>query len=312
MSFFDQNITSPNEFIFRTAKGVELHLKREDQIDLVVSGNKFRKLKYNLTEAKKQGKRMLLTFGGAFSNHIAAVAKAGMMADFQTVGIIRGEELEKQRENKYSENPTLSFAAQCGMQLAFVDRQTYRNKHSIAFLQELTQKYGDCYIIPEGGTNSLAVKGCREILDETDSGFDIICCAAGTGGTAAGLIEASTANQKVLVFSALKGDFLKDQIAKYTVKTNWKLIADYHFGGYGKVSEVLVDYLNHFHRKHHIPLDPIYTGKMIYGLNEMISNGLFSENTRILAVHTGGLQGIAGMNSLLAKKKKNYQIGYGV
>ena len=184
-------------------KGIHLYLKREDTIHPFISGNKYRKLKYNLLEAKKQGKETLLTFGGAFSNHIAAAAYAGHEQGIKTIGVIRGEELS----NKWQDNPTLQLAHEHGMQFHFVSRSAYRLKNEPSFIQKLKEKFGDFYLLPEGGTNALAVKGCAEILTDADAQFDYICSAVGTGGTVAGLINASLPYQTVLGFPALKSDF---------------------------------------------------------------------------------------------------------
>lgn len=268
-----------------------------------VSGNKFRKLKYNLLQAKSENKKTLLTFGGAFSNHILAVAAAGKEQGFKTIGIIRGEELK----DKIAENPTLKKAQDLGMVFEFVDREIFREKSSPKFIQQFVEKFEDFYLIPEGGTNELAVKGCEEILTVTDEKFDYICCAVGTGGTISGLINCSKSSQQVMGFPALKGDFLREYICKFVSKSNWDLITDYHFGGYAKVSEELILFINDFYQKYKVPLDPIYTGKMLFGVMDLINKNYFPENSKILVIHTGGLQGITGMNNLL-KQKNQLQI----
>ncbi|ATA68865.1 1-aminocyclopropane-1-carboxylate deaminase [Capnocytophaga cynodegmi] len=287
------NIALPN--------GISLHIKREDKNHHFVSGNKLRKLKYNILQAQKEGKTQLLTFGGAYSNHIAATAAAGQLMGLKTIGIIRGEELR----SKIDENPTLSFAQKCGMDFQFISRENYRLKHTNEFLHQLKKHYGsDTYIVPEGGTNEFAVKGCEEILTEQDSKFDVICSAVGTGGTISGLINSSFAHQIVLGFPALKGEFLSDVIKQYTSKTNWRLIHDYNFGGYAKVSDELISFLNNFNKKTGISLDPIYTGKMIFAIFALSNKNFFKPNTKILAIHTGGLQGIQGINQKRAKKNQ--------
>lgn len=276
----------------------QLFVKPEYLIHPFISGNKYRKLKYNLQEAQQEGKRVLLTFGGAYSNHIAATAYAGKEYDFKTVGIIRGEELI----SKVDDNPTLKFARTCGMQFKFISREAYRVKGSEDFLQDLNSEFGDFYMIPEGGTNTLAVKGCAEILQASDVQFDFICCCVGTGGTISGLINTSEAHQKVLGFPALKGDFLQQDIRKFATRENWELIGDYHFGGYGKIKPELIAFINKFKRTYDIPLDPVYTGKMMYGIFDMMESGFFPKDSKILAIHTGGLQGIEGMNLKLKQK----------
>lgn len=278
---------------------ISLTIKREDLIHPFVSGNKFRKLKYNLLQAKAENKEAVLTFGGAFSNHIAAVAFAGKEQGFKTIGIIRGEELF----DKTEENPTLKFAKENGMKFEFVSREDYRLKSEISFLEKLKEKFGDFYLVPEGGTNELAVKGCEEILTAEDAVFNYVCCAVGTGGTISGLINSAFSNQKILGFPALKGDFLKDEIRIFAKKDNWDLISDYHFGGYGKVNLELIDFINSFFDENKVPLDPIYTGKMVFGVIDLIHKNYFPENSKILLIHTGGLQGIEGMNLKLKQKK---------
>ncbi|TXD70032.1 1-aminocyclopropane-1-carboxylate deaminase/D-cysteine desulfhydrase [Aequorivita lipolytica] len=280
-------------------EGYKLFIKREDLLHPFVSGNKFRKLKYNLIAAKEQRYKVLLTFGGAFSNHIAAVAAAGKELGFETIGVIRGAELKEE----ISENATLSFAKSCGMQLYFISREDYRGKDKAEFITNLKNQFGDFYLLPEGGTNALAVKGCEEILDENGFSANYICVPVGTGGTMAGLVKGSNENQNVLGFSALKGTFQTSEIAKYTSKTNFEITDSYCFGGYGKIDRDLVRFINEFKEKTDIPLDPIYTGKMMYGIMDLLKNGYFKENSRIFAIHTGGLQGIAGMNQKLKKKK---------
>ncbi len=296
--------SSPNTLVGQfESRNISLYIKREDLLHPEVSGNKFRKLKYDLLQAKEKNQDTLLTFGGAFSNHIAAVAAAGHLLGFKTIGVIRGDELEEDIHITLLKNPTLRYAVSKGMKLKFISRGEYRKKSTPDFLDTLRSQLGDFFLLPEGGTNSLAVKGCGEILTKSDLEYDHICCPVGTGGTIAGLINSARTTQHVLGFPALKGNFLIDEISKYTSAQNWKLITDYHFGGYGKVSAELINFINDFSKKYHIPLDPVYTGKMFFGIFDMVKKEAFPQNSRILAVHTGGLQGIEGMNLHLAKKK---------
>jgi len=291
------------------AKNYQLFIKREDQIHPLVSGNKFRKLKYNLKEALDQKKTTLLTFGGAFSNHILATAIAGKSTGFKTIGIIRGDELGVDLEKTFASNSTLRNASKHGMQFDFVSRETYRNKTSIEFTEILQKKYGDFYCIPEGGTNSLAVKGCEEILTKEDSQFDYICSCVGTGGTISGIINNAKNHQKVLGFPVLKGDFLENEILKHAKKQeNWELIKEYHFGGYGKYTDELIHFINRFKSETDIPLDPIYTGKMMFGIVDMIKKNRFLNGSKILIIHSGGLQGIEGFNQRLISKQSGLKI----
>lgn len=286
-----------------TRKDIQLFIKREDLIHPEISGNKYRKLKYNLLQALSENKKTLLTFGGAFSNHISAVAFAGKLNGFKTIGVIRGDELGDDLEKTLSSNPTLRFANECGMAFKFVSRTGYRNKASQEFIQQLKDEFSDFYLVPEGGTNELAIKGCEEILSEETENFDTICLAVGTGGTILGIINSAKPHQQVLGFPALKGDFLNDEINKYVNQTkNWKLISEYHFGGYAKTSNELITFINQFKNETSIPLDPVYTGKMLFGLVDLINRDYFDEGAKILAIHTGGLQGIEGMNTILKRR----------
>ena len=287
-----------NKFVAIYQNDISLFIKRDDLIHPIISGNKFRKLKYNLIEAKNQKKITLLTFGGAFSNHILAVSAAGKEYGFDTIGIIRGEELE----DKIETNPTLQKAKEFGMVFDFISREEYRNKNNPEFLKKLKEKFGEFYLIPEGGTNEFAIKGCEEILSEDDENFDFICCAIGTGGTISGIINSSNENQKILGFPALKGDFLTEDIRKFAKKDNWELVTDYHFGGYAKYDATLIEFINNFYEKHQIPLDPIYTSKMVFGVLDLIEKEFFPPKSKILVIHTGGLQGINGINAILKQK----------
>lgn len=287
--------------------GIEVVVKREDLLHPEVSGNKFRKLKYNLLEAKKSHDA-LLTFGGAFSNHIAATAAAGQLFGFKTIGVIRGDELALDLEKALGQNPTLRLAHSYGMEFKFVSRSDYRLKNTKEFIASLHQEFGSFYEVPEGGTNNLAIKGCEEILKSEDADFDYICVAVGTGGTISGLIKTAKPHQKVLGFPALKGDFLNKDINELIgFKTNWELITDYHFGGYAKISKELITFINNFKSETGIPLDAVYTGKMFFGIASLIEQGYFKSGTKILVIHTGGLQGNEGINQVL-KRKYNIEI----
>lgn len=284
---FDHIVPSVPYQSINLSYSVHLDIKRLDLIHPQISGNKFFKLKYNILEAQKQGLTRILTFGGAYSNHIAATAYAAHLFGLKSVGIIRGEELATQPLN-----PTLANAQKLGMQLHFVSRNEYRLRNDGNYLQQLHNHFPKTYLIPEGGTNDLAVRGCQEILSQSDlQNYDVICCAVGTGGTISGLIERSSLHQHVLGFSALKGDFLKQDIMQWTKKQNWSLTDAYCCGGYAKTSPELLAFIQKFEEQHAVPLEPIYTGKMMFGLFDLIKNNYFPEGTRILAIHSGGLQG---------------------
>lgn len=268
-------------------RNVQITVKRLDLVHPHISGNKFFKLKYNLLEAQSLGLKKILTFGGAYSNHIAATAYAAHLFGFESVGIIRGEEL-KQR----TLNPTLLNAQHFGMQLEFVSRENYRQKDQPEFLNQLQQQFPEHYLIPEGGTNHLAIRGCTEILNTDDkSNFDVICCAVGTGGTIAGLIESSLAHQQILGFSALKGDFLNHDVQQLTSRKNWNITDAYCCGGYAKTTPELLSFIQNFEQYYQIPLEHIYTGKMLMGIFDQIDRDYFKNGSRILVIHSGGLQG---------------------
>ncbi|MCQ9642038.1 pyridoxal-phosphate dependent enzyme [Chryseobacterium sp. WG14] len=281
-------------------KKVRLFIKREDLIHPQISGNKYWKLFYNINKylEKKPENPYVITFGGAFSNHISAVSAAGNMAGIPTLGIIRGEELQ----NKWRDNPTLVFAKRNGMNLKFVTREEYRHKEKLTeFLQ---QEFPDALIVPEGGTNEEAVEGIKMMLNEQTKDFDYLCTAVGTGGTIAGISKFCKDNQKVIGFKVVDDTSLEKKIAELTSKHNFNLI-DSGFGGYGKINDENIRFINDFKEKYNIPLEPIYTGKMMQKVFELIEENYFPENTSILCFHTGGLQGIEGANLLLEKQNRN-------
>ena len=289
---------------FLEEKNIQLHVLREDLIHPTISGNKWRKLYYNLQEASNQGKNQLLTFGGAFSNHIAATAAAGNQFGFKTVGIIRGEE-------HLPLNSTLQLAVDNGMELKYISRSLYKDeKYNPALIEKLKNEVGDFYLIPEGGSNAFAVKGCTEIIKNIGLDYDIICCACGTGGTIAGIIAVADETKEIIGFPALKGgEFLKNDIQQLLVDyqqqflveinhQNWSLNTDYHFGGYAKTSIELIDFVNDFYQNHTIPLDLIYTGKMLFGILHLAKTTAFFNGKKIVAIHTGGLQGNRGFDKI--------------
>ena len=266
---------------------VSVTIKRLDLVHPQISGNKFYKLKYNFLEAQRLSLKKVLTFGGAYSNHIATTAFAAHLCGFESIAIIRGEELAQRPLNS-----TLMTAQQLGMQLEFINREDYRQKNSVAFLEQLQIRYPEHYVIPEGGTNALAIQGCKEILTPTDlTRFDLICCAVGTGGTLTGLIEASSEHQQILGFSALKGDFLTQDIQQWTTKRNWRLTDEFCQGGYAKTTAELMQFIQQFEAQHQIALEQVYTGKMLLGIEKMLQRGDIAKDQRILIIHTGGLQG---------------------
>ena len=276
--------------------GLGLTIRREDLNHPELPGNKFWKLKYNLLEARKAGHTTILTFGGAFSNHIAATAAACKIGGFKSIGIIRGGDADLT-------NPTLSLARKNGMLIHRISRSTYRRKSSDEFLLELKNQFDKFYLIPEGGTNQLAIAGVKEMVRSFRTQFDILALPVGTGGTIAGCIQVLDGKAEILGFSVLKGSFLTGDVERLLEQQgapryqNWRIMNDYHCGGYGKVSSELMSFIRWFEEQHAIPLDQVYTGKMMFGLYDLIQNGFFSRGSRLIAIHTGGLQGrkIAGI-----------------
>ncbi len=275
-------------------KGLELWIKRDDLIHSEVSGNKWRKLKYNLQEARSKKQDTLLTFGGAYSNHIYATAAAASLFGFKSVGIIRGNEPKVKSD-------TLQFAASKGMNLIYVDSATYREKENPRTLANLHEEFGEFYYVPEGGTNLRALQGVEEIIPQLNIQYDVLCTACGTGGTLAGLVAGLGGNKTVIGFSALKGDdTLTQKVHSLTLDyckqqfSNFQISFDYHFGGYGRVNDELISFIKDFKNQHDIQLEPVYTGKMLYGIFDMVRNNSFKRGTTIIALHTGGLQGLCG------------------
>lgn len=273
--------------------GIELSVKRLDLIHSEVSGNKFFKLKYNLEKAQKESLKPILTFGGAYSNHIQATAAAANLLNLPAIGVIRGEET-------FPLNPTLQSAQKNGMVLHYLNRSDYQKKTSPEILSKLSNTFGDYHLIPEGGTNALAIQGTAEILEPDEGNFDLLTVSIGTGGTFAGILAQLTFKQKLLGFSALKGEFIHAEIRtlleKYQVfpKGEYEIDSTCHFGGYAKYQQSLIDFIWWFYEQFGIPLDPIYTGKHFFGIWQRIKRGDFPEGYKILSIHTGGLQGVAG------------------
>lgn len=287
---------------------IKIDIRREDLIHPTVGGNKWRKLKYNLEQAKLRGNKTILTFGGAYSNHISATAAAGKLYGFDTIGVIRGEE-------HLPLNPTLSNAVSWGMKLYYLDRSAYKEKDSFEIKEQLCDQLGAFYMIPEGGSNYYGLNGCMEILTKEDEQYTHILCPAGTGCTVAGIALMLKPHQKLLVFPALKGGaFIKDEMMRFIsmidadeefvedIMSRVELITDYHFGGYAKTSPELIDFLSEFYQKYNVKWDAIYNGKMAYGLFDLLKKGTFSKKDKLLAIHTGGLQGIEGIEQRIGER----------
>jgi 1-aminocyclopropane-1-carboxylate deaminase len=267
--------------------GVRLFLKRDDLINPEIPGNKWRKLKHNIAAARTERASTLLTFGGAYSNHIRATAAAGHHFGFNTVGVIRGEEHTPL-------NKTLSYATSRGMSLTYLDRSTYRHKTTPEVLDALRERFGEFYLIPEGGSNAAAVRGCTELVGEIDIDFDVICCACGTGGTLAGISVGLKTGQQALGFSALKGgDFLTEDVAQLQlsstgrVLTNWSINTEFHFGGFARRKPDLDAFISSFEQQHGLTLDWVYVAKMMSGIYTLTERGFFPSGTTVVGVITG-------------------------
>ncbi|WP_460617413.1 1-aminocyclopropane-1-carboxylate deaminase/D-cysteine desulfhydrase [Hymenobacter ruber] len=290
------------------AHGVRLLLWRDDLVNPDLPGNKARKLKYNLMAAREQGHHTLLTFGGAYSNHIAAVAAAGRLLGFRTIGLIRGDEPAVGA----ALNPTLAQAVADGMSLHYLDRTAYRRRAEPEFIAEQLAGFGPAYVLPEGGTNELALSGCAELVAEIQQkvAFDALAVAVGTGGTLAGLLTGLAGQQHAVGVAALKnGGFLRAEIDALTQAAagqafdNYSLQTDYHFGGYAKYSAELLAFIQQFQVRHGVLLDPIYTGKLLFGVLDLIAKGYFRRGSTVVAIHTGGQQAWAGWQERFGSKR---------
>lgn len=297
-SLADSAVVQPIRLPELARYGVEWSMWRLDRIDGAAPGNKLFKLAENFRAARAAGHTRILSFGGAFSNHLHALALRGAAAGFATVGVVRGEAAA-------AANPTLRDAQQAGMQLYFVDRTTYRHKHEAAFLHELQRRFGPCYVIPEGGANAAGVAGCRvlgEVIRSAAQRPDLVVLPCATGSTLAGLVAGLDGCCDTLGVAVLKGgEFLNAavsaslQTAAAAHCTRWAIDTGQHGGGYARVAPALADFVADFQARSGIPLEPVYTGKMMYALYRRIVAGEFAPGARVLALHTGGLQGARGL-----------------
>ena len=289
-SQFDLRLPSPVDELqddLLATFGIRLFLKRDDLIHPEIPGNKWRKLKHNLLAATDLGHNTLLTFGGAYSNHIRATAAAGYYFGFSTIGVIRGEE-------HLPLNPSLAYAADRGMQLTYLDRARYRRKDSSDIVKTLHEEFGEFDLIPEGGSNELGAQGCVEIPREIDFDFDVICCPCGTGGTLAGMAAGLRVRQRAIGFSVLKGgQFLAAEVDRLQRRAfassydNWTIEYDFHCGGFAKKSPELQAFIDAFKARHGLVLDWVYVAKMLYGIFALTERGELERGTRVVAVITG-------------------------
>jgi len=274
-------------------KKVQLFIKRDELIHPVLQGNKWRKLKYNLLEAKIKKHKTLLSFGGPYSNHLHALAFAGKQFKFNSIGIIRGEK-------PAALNPCLQDMKDWGMQLEYIKRIDYKQKATDEFIHNLQNKFGDFYLIPEGGNNPAGIKGCAELLDELNQDYDFICSEVGSGTMFSSIIAHNKKpNTHFLGFVVMKNQQLENEIYNSIKpykknRSEWSLNHDYHFGGFAKASTELHQFILNFKTQSNIQLEPVYSGKMLYGIFDLISKDHFKPGARILAIHGGGLQGLRG------------------
>lgn len=289
-SKFPQPIIQPVQLDELGLSDVSVDIKRDDLIDDVVSGNKLFKLHYHLQAFKEQKRHTLLTFGGAYSNHLHATAYAGKMLGIQTVGIVRAEPHELEHLT-----PTLNDCKHWGMILEPVSRSEYKLKQDSHHIQQIAKQYSDVYWVPEGGSGELGIKGAQLILEGVDqSQYDVIVLACGTGTTLAGVIKASAPHVTIIGVPVLKGaKWMTSEVAQYldAGMNNWQLELNYHFSGYGKWNETLLAFIEQMQTNIDLPLDPVYTAKAFYGLLDLIRNKTIKAGSRVLFIHTGGLQG---------------------
>ena len=290
---FQPAVLTPVQEDFLTEKGIELWLKRDDLIHPIISGNKWRKLKYSLNQALSLDKTTLISMGGAYSNHLHALAFVGKLLNLPTKAFIRGEK-------PAILNPTLEDLMEWGMELEFISRSDYRGLRNFKTYAALPDLKSHEYWIPEGGYLPLALQGVVELVTEIDIDYDVICVACGTGTTLAGIVNAVPKTAQVIGFAALKGaDFLTEEVKsllpeKIALQKNWQINLDYHFGGFAKTTAQLLDFISRFEQQHGIALEPIYTGKMLFGLYQLIQQNYFQAGQKIIAIHSGGLQGRRG------------------
>ncbi|MEZ4910923.1 MAG: pyridoxal-phosphate dependent enzyme [Saprospiraceae bacterium] len=308
MNFSDLNLQVPSPLQRMSSplfddKGLRVFIKRDDMIHSAISGNKWRKLKGNLLKAEANGAKTIITFGGAFSNHLAATAAACRALDLPCVGLVRGE------IDVF--NPTLFFCSSMGMKLISIPRQQYRDKLCCDQTQMLISAFPNPYVIPEGGTNQEAFMGVGELWHELANqlkSINYIILASGTGGTAAGLLQNLVIPTKVISIPVLKGGFMKDMILKWCkpeMADKLDVIDGYHFGGYAKDDPILDKFIRDFRQRFEIDLDSVYTGKAMYALFDLVKQDYFPSGSNIVFIHTGGLQGMDGKAYMRQKKSEN-------
>jgi 1-aminocyclopropane-1-carboxylate deaminase len=270
-------------------KNVTMEVLRLDRIHPVISGNKWFKLRYQIQEALQQQKKGILTFGGAWSNHLVATALACQQAGLASIGIIRGEQPAEL-------SATLQEVQEYSMQLQFIARSVYSDEAAI--IPALQEKYPDYYIVPQGGQSHLGVLGAAEIVQLTQiKSYSHVSCATGTGTMLAGLVHAALPHQQVIGICSLKmpataNNSLNTFVKPYAANgKHYTIFYDYHFGGYARKTSELISFMNTIYQKHDLPTDFVYTGKLLFGLMQLVQTNYFQPGSRILVIHSGGLQG---------------------
>lgn len=274
---------------------VKVSIKRDDQIHPIISGNKWRKLYYNLAHAKTKQLKGIVSFGGCYSNHLHALAYACQQQQLEAIAIVRGEHTS---QNNY----TLTWAKHWGMKLNFVDRKTYKLRQDLNYLDALQRQYPDHLIVPEGGSNQLALQGVGRVVEELEQQctYNSLLVPVGSGGTLAGLIKQDNNRHDILGIAVLKqSDYLLNEVN--TLLTNekayprWRIENSYHGGGYAKFTAKDANKILAFSKETGIPFEPIYSGKMLLAFLDLLTKGYFTTNQHIVLLHTGGLQGLAGL-----------------
>lgn len=276
--------------------GVAADMLRLDLIHPVISGNKWYKLKHNIEHAKNEGYKAALTFGGAYSNHLVAAATSANIEGITSIGVVRGNDNSKLTD-------TLKQCEAMGMKLHFITRDAYARRDDIDFLEKLSAKFNDPFIIPEGGANEWGRIGAEEIAVLIPQGYTHVCVSVGTGTTFTGLRNALPDNVQLMGFVPMKqGRYLEEDVKPFLYQEdhrNWQLFDEWHFGGFGKSTDKLIGFMNEFYNANNIPLDIVYTGKMMYGVKDMLVQNFFPKESKVLCIHTGGLQGNVSVKARL-------------
>jgi len=293
----DKLISSKHE-----SRGISIYIKRDDLIHPEVSGNKWRKLKYNIEVCINGKKTGILTFGGAYSNHLLAAASACQLAGLKSVGIVRGDELNSQS------NHTLQRCSELGMELKFISREEYRMIPDKSYLADVAHEFPNFHIVPEGGANYYGMIGCQEILKEIDVEFDVVFVAQGTTATSCGLLLGLQEDQELYAVPVLKGfDSLSEMKSIFQfsgMEEEWleeafsrlNVLNEYHFGGYGKYDDELLNFIKTFYIDHGIKLDPIYTGKAMFAMMKELDDDKWNGKS-VVFIHTGGIQGVSSVEA---------------